>query len=56
MKGENTKLFETWFTIKGTVINNKRYLIEAAVWYLDTRNSSIISNSEFGYNSFLNFV
>lgn len=55
MKGENMKFLDIWLTINGTATNNIKYFIDAAVWYLDTLNSSIISDSEFGSNSFLNF-
>ena len=49
------KFLDIWLTIKGTAINKTKYLIEAAVWYLETLNSSMISDSELGSNSFLNF-
>jgi hypothetical protein len=49
------KLFEIWLTSIGDTISSNKYFIEADVWYLDTRNSSIISDSALGSNSFLNF-
>ena len=39
----------------GDIISRSRYFSEAEVWYLDTRNSSIISDSALESNSFLNF-